>query len=312
MCIRDSFPTEQEQIAYVDRAESAKPSAPVFAAPRFPQERIDDVLLMGTNDRQGRLHIISAFQKGKTTEEIAAFLRKEYKGGMGLEMPNGKLSAWFAEDGIQLSWGSSARHASAYTLPWLDVANRIRELLEQGKYATYDELALASINERQEAAQELWYLRQDLSDAAIEQGFLPTVSEHYHGFPDSIAELTEMLNDPGHLRTLTEEAKAFAQAYAQDRELLRFHFHRPAAAARRLEELALPRRAYESNLPEVPAIKGFITQDEIDDALSHGSNVSGGKSRIYAYFRERHTPEEKAAFLKKEYGICLLYTSRCV
>lgn len=279
------------------------PSAPVFAAPRFPQERIDDVLLMGTNDRQGRLHIISAFQKGKTMEEIAAFLQTEYKGGMGLETPNGKLSAWFAEDGIQLSWGSSARHASAYTLPWLDVVKRIRELLEQGNYATTDELALASINERQEAAQELWYLRQDLSDAAIDQGILSTVSEHYRGFFDSVAELTEMLNDPDQLRALTEEVGAFAEAYARDHELLRFHFHRPAAVVQRLEELALPRRAYESILPKAPAIKGFITQDEIDDALSHGSNGSGGKHRIYAYFRERHTPEEKAAFLKKEYGI---------
>ncbi|MCD7817687.1 MAG: DEAD/DEAH box helicase family protein, partial [Lachnospiraceae bacterium] len=46
----------------------------------------------------------------------------------------------------------------------------------------------------------------------------------------------------------------------------------------------------------------FITEDEIDEALAHGSSVSGGKERIYSYFTEAHSAKELADFLRDEYG----------
>ena len=50
---------------------------------------------------------------------------------------------------------------------------------------------------------------------------------------------------------------------------------------------------------------GFITEDEIDDILSSGGIMSGGKRRIYQYFTETpaRSMTEKANFLKDEYGI---------
>ena len=55
-------------------------------------------------------------------------------------------------------------------------------------------------------------------------------------------------------------------------------------------------------MTELPAARQFITEDEINEALSGGSGVSEGKLRIYAYFTEDHTAKEKASFLKEEYG----------
>ena len=69
-----------------------------------------------------------------------------------------------------------------------------------------------------------------------------------------------------------------------------------------LRDLQLPRREYVSELTDVPRLKMFITRDEADAALVSGSGVQGGKSRIYAYFTQSHSPKEKADFLKKEYG----------
>ncbi|MDD3822208.1 MAG: SNF2-related protein [Sphaerochaetaceae bacterium] len=46
----------------------------------------------------------------------------------------------------------------------------------------------------------------------------------------------------------------------------------------------------------------FISDNEIDAALSYGNSVEGGKGRIYAFFQEQHTTKEKADFLKEEYG----------
>ena len=56
-------------------------------------------------------------------------------------------------------------------------------------------------------------------------------------------------------------------------------------------------------MAELPAAKGFITEDEINEHLTGGSNFSGSKSRIYAFYQTPHTAKEKLDFLKNEYGI---------
>ncbi len=53
----------------------------------------------------------------------------------------------------------------------------------------------------------------------------------------------------------------------------------------------------------MPTVQNFITEDEIDAAMTRGSGISGGKGRIYAFFMENHTDKEKVRFLKDEYGI---------
>ena len=56
-------------------------------------------------------------------------------------------------------------------------------------------------------------------------------------------------------------------------------------------------------MAEIPTVQRFITEDEIAATLTRGSNIAGGKGRIYAYFKEKHSPKEQADFLRKEYGI---------
>ena len=297
------FPTEEAQIAQIDRAESQMPSALVFAAPRFSQEEIDRVLIGGTNESNGRFHILTEYQKGKSAAEIAAMLPQVFVGGKGFETDLGKICAWYAEDGIHLTRGTSARYTvSAQVIPWDTAAERIGELLEQGQYAIYEELALAPSLERKELAQALWYLRQDLDEKGAD--YLTTVGEHYNnGFPDGTGEITALLESAESRKTLTEEVRTFMEAYKQDRSLLRFHFHNPQNLLQRMEELELPRRDYESVLPELPQEVNFITQDEIDRALTERYGYSGGNLKAYAYFQESHTQQEKAAFLKGLYGI---------
>lgn len=91
-------------------------------------------------------------------------------------------------------------------------------------------------------------------------------------------------------------------AYRENRELLRFHYHRPQALLTRLEELSLPRKEYHSDMATLPETQKFITEDEIADSLANGSSFEGGKSRIYAFFQTQHSPKEYADFLKEEYG----------
>ncbi|MEG0494330.1 MAG: hypothetical protein RR696_14135, partial [Clostridia bacterium] len=70
-----------------------------------------------------------------------------------------------------------------------------------------------------------------------------------------------------------------------------------------MDELELPRQAFESVIPEIPQEQSFITQDEIDGTLVSRYAYSEGNLRIHAFFQSNHTQAEKVAFIKNQYGI---------
>ena len=292
------FLSEAEQIQSIDEAENVAHTSSAFS---FAQNDIDHVLRLGGNTDRQRERVVAAFEKQKTTAEIAEILKTLYHGGNGL----GSVSAWYAEDGIHLSHGKSVRYdRSAQVISWESAAERIGELLESGQFASNVELAEAASYERSLLSEKLWHLYHDLSEDARKAGYLSCLSEiKGNGFPEETRRLTEQLSDPAFRQTLKEEYAAFWTAYQQDRDLLRFHYHRPREIWENLKDLDLPRRTFSSELSQVPTVQHFITEDEIDAAMTGGSSFAGGKGRIYAFFMENHTDKEKVRFLKDEYGI---------
>ena len=295
------FPTEAEQIVSIEEAESAQTP---FAF-SVSQAQLDHVLRLGGNEDDTRMVIAAAFQKQKSTEDIAALLQSTFHGGNGFKTPEGELSVWYAVDGIHIAPGRSAEYVrSAQVIAWQDAAARISQLMDSGAYASNVELAEAGQHERMQLAQALWYLKHDLSDEAREQGYLSCMDTlRGGGFPDETERLAERLTDSSFRDTLFGEFAQFYAAHEQDRSLLRFHYHKLDQIWQSLRELPLPRREYSSDMTAVPELARFITEDEIDHALDRGSGVEGGKGRIYEYFTADHTGKEKAAFLKDEYGI---------
>ena len=296
------FPTEAEQITAIEEAESVAQTPFAFSV---SQEQLDHVLRLGGNEDNTRMVIAAAFQKQKSTEDIAALLQNTFHGGNGFKTPEGELSAWYAVDGIHIAPGRSAEYVrSAQVIAWQDAAAHISQLMDSGAYASNVELAEAGQHERMQLAQALWYLKHDLSDEAREQGYLSCMDTlRGGGFPDETARLAEQLTNTDFRETLSGEFTQFYAAHEQDRSLLRFHYHKLENIWQSLRNLSLPRRAYSSEMAAVPELGRFITEDEIDHALDRGSGVEGGKSRIYEYFTADHTGKEKAAFLKDEYGI---------
>ena len=295
------FPTEQEQIAVIDEAESVKPTPFAFS---FAQNDIDDVLRLASNTEDTRMTVAAAFQKQKSTEEIAELLKQEYHGGAGIKSEGGEFSVWYGEDGIHLAKGRSARYTkTAQIISWEDAAERIGQLMQDGRYASNVELAEAEGHERMKLSQMLWYLRGDLSDAAKEQNILSALADYRNNnFPDSTARLAEDLKDPVFRERLAAEYSVFLEAYKENRDVMRFHFHKTHEIWNRLKDLDLLRREYTSDMPEVPTVGMFITDDEIDATLNRGSNVEGGRGRIYSYLTGAHNAKEKTEFLKNEYG----------
>ncbi|MCD8096573.1 MAG: hypothetical protein LUE31_00715 [Lachnospiraceae bacterium] len=294
------FPTEAEQIRAIDQeAESEKPSA--FSV---PQSDIDNILRLGGSSDKSRMVVAAEYMKGKSVTELAAFLRTEYCGGIGIFTDSGRLSAWFGEEGIRLAAGDRARDERAgMLLSWEDAVERIGELLDDGQFATNVEIEETSGYARTQIAEKLWYLRRDFSEITEGAGLLTSL-QPYHGggFPDETERLAKAMADPEVLAAVTRDMMIFTRVYEQRPDVFRFHYHRVPELHRSLRELGMTWKEYSSEMAEVPQSGYFITEDEIDEALTYGSSVSGGKGRIYSYFMDAHSAKESADFLREEYG----------
>ena len=296
------FPSEAEQIQSIAEAESVTPSAfSMFIS----QDNIDHILRAGGNADAARMKIAAEFSKQKPLEDRAAFLKALYYGGNGLITDNGRLSAWYGDDGIHIATGDTSRYLrSAQVIGWADAAERIEELLDGGAFATNLEVTEAPRNERLRVAAEVWELHHDFSDEAKSLGYLSCMGNiRSTNYPEERELLADNMANLAFRERLLSEYKVFMDAYRENRELLRFHYHRPQALLVRLEELSLPRKEYHSDMATVPKTGRFITEDEILASLANGSSFEGGKTRIYTFFQTPHTPKESADFLKKEYGI---------
>jgi len=293
------FLSENEQISFIDRAESFTPSAFSFA-----QEEIDHFLLLGSNTDEARKVVALEYMKQKPLEEIVQTLKQVYHGGYGLKEDSGNICAWYAEDGIHLAKGSSAIDSPrAQIVSWETVAERIGELLENGRFATNVELVEAPGYERQKLSESLWHLYHDLSEEARAGSYLAILhQEPFRGFPDETADLAEKLDDPRFHATLVQQYSEFRKSLAENPDLLRFHYHKLNLIQKQLYELNLPLREYQTDMMQMPLVRQFITDDEVNVDLTRGSGFSGGKARIYNYWQENHSAKEKMDFLKHEYG----------
>nr|WP_105243358.1 helicase-related protein [Streptococcus suis] len=265
------------------------------------QKDIDTILINGGNHDGSRLPLIAEFSKGKTAEELGEYLKETFRGGNGFYIDEREVSSWYSDKGIHLAYGTSAREDDTQILSWSDVAKRINELLDSGEFATNVEISEAPDYERDKISESLWYLTHDLSEEG--QGYFELLKISGRGFPEETKRLSEALKNPAYLKETIKEYSRFLEGYKENRNVLRFHYHKVDSLYQRLQELELLRKEYSTNLTELPKIKSFITEDEVLESLSRGSGVDRGKERITKFFKENHTLQEKANFLKDEYGI---------
>ncbi|MDS2505558.1 helicase-related protein [Streptococcus pneumoniae] len=294
----------ESEIREADKASFSLPENAygqlILTVPLSQKEK-DVFLINGGNHDGGRLPIIAEFSKGKSNEELGEYLKDTFNGGNGLYIDEREVSSWYSDKGIHFASGTSAREDHTQVLSWSDAANRIDELLENGEFATNVEISEALDYERDRISESLLYLIHDLSEEGKEQGFFEFF-EKGGGFPDETKRLSEALKNPEHLGDVIKEYGRFLEAYREDRDVLRFHYHKVDSLYQKLQELALPRKEYSTNLTELPKVKAFITEDEVLATISRGSGIDRGKERITKFFKENHTLQEKADFLKDEYG----------
>jgi len=271
---------------------------------RLPQAIIDEVLCIGSNDKNSRLIIAAYFMKDKALEENELFLRELYgENGAGFYYHGEKVSFWYDERGIRIGYGESVRKEAVY-LSWNQAAKRIRELLDMGRYMPERELLQASSFERKSIADSLWNLRQDFSEES-KGNFLPVIGSIYgkrQGFPEESRQIAELLTDEKNLDIVIEELSAFNKAYEENPEILRFHFHYPKELLLKLSDLRREGIIFQAEKDFKPQREFFITRDEVENLLRGGKKNPDYRLGIYAeYLREKDIASIEK-FLKRHHG----------
>lgn len=296
-----ALPTAKEQIREIEERMAALYAGEISISP----DVVDEVLRVGGNRKGSQLRIIYNFMIEQTPEEYTEFVRREYgTGGKGLVIDGTEYSVWFDELGMQVAVGHTVtdRILDKAFLSWEEVSGRIHQLLRQGEYAPQVVLDAARLNALEEHATVLAYMKHDMAEGVAEIVFGDTEIFH-HGFPDTVKNLSELLAQPEYLAEINERLEGAALAYAEDKDIMRFHFYRPdkvSAQFKKFAKEAVPFGARDGFAwKEYPL---FITQDEIDSFLARGGSYSDGRLSTYAFYLQNKTEKEMADFLKERYG----------
>ena len=283
-----------------------EPQRSLFSRPALSQQVIDEALCIGANDQNSRLIICAYFKKDKPLEDNARFLMEHYEeNGAGFYLDSRKYSIWYNAEGIHVAEGETAQRTAATLIPWEQAAKRIRELLDLGRYMPQSELDRVDGYERQQRAAQLWYLRQDFAEGTADAGFLPTINAIYNthrGFPEESAAISDLLGHPEGLQNLRDELEQFVQAYGENRELLRFHFHRPQKLLEQLADLQREPLHFTAAEGYDPQRRFFISGDEIDNLLRGGKRSTDYRLAVYSFYRNHSDRKEREDDLSAQQG----------
>ena len=292
------FPSFEEQVGTVAAAEASMKYT-MSAAFSLPQNELETILRSGGGKQHSRKRIYAKYQQGKTPEEMAEFLKNEYKTtGKGFEFDGNPVSLWFDEMGMRIGYGTSAKENTLAVMSWSEVESHIRVMVENGTYMSANEVFLVNAVERERIATDINnFFRDGISE-------MPENLElKFSDYPASMERLCELLSTTeGRELIKNELEKAKEQLDSGEKQIKWRYVKRPDYLLEQLADLGVEKKEFPA--PDTVEVRNedFITQDEIDYRLTGGSGFEHGKFRIYEYFMEGHDKKDNIAFLKNEYG----------
>ena len=294
----DLFSLMSEQVGNIAMAQAEMPSDR-FLFGTITAGQIEEILRTGGGKENSRKRIYHKYQTGKTPEEMAAFLQKEYgETGKGFQLGGEQISVWFNKDGMYAAHGTSAFEHTEAHLSWSAVESVIRGQMKAGNYIDSNEAYLADQFVRKELADMLFFYYRDSVGAFPEKlGF------DGYDYPVQHERITDMLSNGEDVQRIVEQMDQTLQQVDAGEIQYRFRLIKdPKELRDDLADLLNEKVSYP--LPEEVkvAVEDFITADEIDHTLTRGSGFEHGSFRIYDFYHQEHTLKEAADFLKNEYG----------
>ncbi|MFQ9955014.1 MAG: DEAD/DEAH box helicase family protein [Clostridium sp.] len=287
-----------EQVGNIAMAQAEMPSDR-FLFGTITAGQIEEILRTGGGKKNSRKRIYHKYQTGKTPEEMADFLQKEYgETGKGFQLGGEQISVWFNKDGMYAAHGTSAFEDTEVHLSWSVVESVIRGQIEAGSYIDSKEAYLADQFVRKELADMLFfYFRDSVGTFPEELGI------RGYNYPGEHEYIVDMLAKEYEVRKVIAQMDRTIQRVEKGELEYRFRLAKDPQELR--DDLAdLLNERVEFPLPEDINVvtEDFITADEIDHTLSKGSGFVHGNFRIYDFYHQEHTLKEAADFLKNEYG----------
>lgn len=305
-------PSEMEQIGSIMAAGSHSYEA-MPEGHSISLDSLKDILRSGTNMKLSRSNIWFQYSIGKSPEEITEILKTEYeKCGKGFTIDGHHISMFADAEGIHFGFGESGYEnpVSIRTgagrgdvihgvLSYEDAESIIRGMIREGDYLSETEAYFAQDALYQDMADAMSLYTRDLGAAGKlfegdDKYIYPERKDSYVNALSTPEGRQEVLDNLNRIKTGMENGEIkqrFRYIHGVD-----YYIGKVSDLMR--DRVNLPAKK-EVSYPEVD----FITQDEIDGVICRGGSYSNSTFRIFEYFYEDHSLNEKAEFLKKEHGI---------
>lgn len=299
------IPEEQ----YVDESNQVS----LFTDFGVSQQIIDEALCIGANDTNSTLDIAMFFRRDRGTEYNTEFLKKHYKtNGAGFYFNNEQVSVWYNENGFNVAKGTTAQKPSATHLTWEQVAKRIRELLDMGRYIPQEKLDIIDDRELSIVSDRIISFVRDMDDEENSE-YLPRgkrIVDNVLGYPDEVAALKEYLSDGNNSVALFREYSKFAKAY--ENGMINLYKYNYEYSVPYVYEIFKGMQIEPTNFKTAddfnPNRQYFISNDEIDNFLRRGKSSAESRFRIYTGFANSNDKSEKVKFIKDYYGLSGSYS----
>ena len=299
------IPEEQ----YVDESNQVS----LFTDFGVSQQIIDEALCIGANDTNSTLDIAMFFRRDRGTEYNTEFLKKHYKtNGAGFYFNNEQVSVWYNENGFNVAKGTTAQKPSATHLTWEQVAKRIRELLDMGRYIPQEKLDMIDDRELSIVSDRIISFVRDMDDEESSE-YLPRgkrIVDNVLGYPDEVAALKEYLSDGNNSVALFREYSKFAKAY--ENGMINLYKYNYEYSVPYVYEVFKGMQIEPINFKTAddfnPNRQYFISNDEIDNFLRRGKSSAESRFRIYTGFANSNDKSERVKFIKDYYGLSGSYS----
>ena len=299
------MPEEQ----YVDESNQVS----LFTDFGVSQQIIDEALCIGANDTDSTLDIAMFFRRDRGTEYNTEFLKKHYKtNGAGFYFNNEQVSVWYNENGFNVAKGTTAQKPSATHLTWEQVAKRIRELLDMGRYIPQEKLDIIDDRELSIVSDRIISFVRDMDDEENSE-YLPRgkrIVDNVLGYPDEVAALKEYLSDGNNSVALFREYSKFAKAY--ENGMINLYKYNYEYSVPYVYEIFKGMQIEPTNFKTAddfnPNRQYFISNDEIDNFLRRGKSSAESRFRIYTGFANSNDKSERVKFIKDYYGLSGSYS----
>ena len=292
------FPSVEEQIGTIEAAQAGEKYI-IPVAFSLPREQLEAILRTGGGRNNSRSRIYAKYQQGKTPEEMAEFIKNEYRTtGKGFDFGNNPVSVWFNETGMSIGYGMSAKENPVAVMGWQEIEGVVCSMVENGSYMGANEVFLVDAVERQRVSNDLFNFFRDGIGEIPENIPIKT-----YNHPESMTNLCELLSTQEGRDVIAEElSKAKEQIEAGEKRIRWRYVKSPEHLLSEIADLSTAKKEFPVQDNVEVLHEDFITQDEIDARLTGGSSFQHGQFRIYEYFMEGHDRKENIDFLKNEYG----------